>query len=102
MASMNVLFIGESTPQMFDAWFGLLVSIIQLYFDFSGYSDMAIGLGMMMGFRFPENFNQPYLAQSITEFWQRWHMTLAEFLRDYVYFYIYRFDCRCFRDIRDI
>ena len=82
---MNVLFIGESTPQMFDAWFGLLVSIIQLYFDFSGYSDMAIGLGMMMGFRFPENFNQPYLAQSITEFWQRWHMTLAEFLRDYVY-----------------
>lgn len=85
MASMNVLFVGESTPQMFDAWFGLLVSIIQLYFDFSGYSDMAIGLGMMMGFRFPENFNQPYLAQSITEFWQRWHMTLAEFLRDYVY-----------------
>lgn len=86
MASMNILFITESQPQLLDSWFGLLVSIIQLYFDFSGYSDMAIGLGMMMGFRFPENFNQPYLAQSITEFWQRWHMTLAEFLRDYVYF----------------
>ena len=56
-----------------------------MYFDFSGYSDMAIGLGMMMGFRFAENFNQPYIAQSITEFWQRWHMTLADFLRDYVY-----------------
>ncbi|AQZ94193.1 MBOAT family O-acyltransferase [Halopseudomonas phragmitis] len=85
LAPMNVLFLGESTPQMADAWFGLLISIMQLYFDFSGYSDMAIGLGMMMGFRFQENFNQPYLAQSITEFWQRWHMTLADFLRDYVY-----------------
>lgn len=85
LAPMNLMFIGEASPQAVDAWLGLLVSMLQLYFDFSGYSDMAIGLGMMMGFRFPENFNQPYLAQSITEFWQRWHMTLAEFLRDYVY-----------------
>ena len=85
LAPMNVLFITEAEPQLIDAWLGLLVSIMQLYFDFSGYSDMAIGLGMMMGFRFPENFNQPYLAQSITEFWQRWHLTLADFLRDYVY-----------------
>lgn len=85
LAPMNVLFISETEPQMVDAWLGLLASIMQLYFDFSGYSDMAIGLGMMMGFRFPENFNQPYLAQSITEFWQRWHLTLADFLRDYVY-----------------
>ncbi|PKM29744.1 MAG: membrane-bound O-acyltransferase family protein [Gammaproteobacteria bacterium HGW-Gammaproteobacteria-11] len=85
LAPLNVMFITESEPQVLDAWLGLLISIMQLYFDFSGYSDMAIGLGMMMGFRFPENFNQPYLAQSITEFWQRWHMTLADFLRDYVY-----------------
>lgn len=86
LAPMNTLFIsGGGELQMADAWFGLLISALQLYFDFSGYSDMAIGLGMMMGFRFAENFNQPYIAQSITEFWQRWHMTLADFLRDYVY-----------------
>jgi alginate O-acetyltransferase complex protein AlgI len=86
LAPMNTLFIGGGGElQMADAWFGLLISALQLYFDFSGYSDMAIGLGMMMGFRFAENFNQPWIAQSITEFWQRWHMTLADFLRDYVY-----------------
>lgn len=85
LAPMSAIFLTESEPQMIDAWIGLLASVLQLYFDFSGYSDMAIGLGMMMGFRFPENFNQPYLSQSITEFWQRWHMTLADFLRDYVY-----------------
>jgi len=90
LAPMNTLFVGEGELQMADAWFGLLVSALQLYFDFSGYSDMAIGLGMMMGFRFAENFNQPYIAQSITEFWQRWHMTLADFLRDYVYMPIVR------------
>jgi alginate O-acetyltransferase complex protein AlgI len=85
LAPMNTLFVSEGSPQLVDAWFGLFISTLQLYFDFSGYSDMAIGLGMMMGFRFAENFNQPYLAQSVTEFWQRWHMTLADFLRDYVY-----------------
>ncbi|SEG77149.1 MBOAT family O-acyltransferase [Marinobacterium lutimaris] len=90
LAPMNILFVTESDPQMVDAWFGLIASVIQLYFDFSGYSDMAIGLGLMMGFRFPENFNQPYISKSITEFWQRWHMTLAEFLRDYVYFPLVR------------
>lgn len=90
LAPMNTLFVGEGQLQMADAWFGLLISALQLYFDFSGYSDMAIGLGMMMGFRFAENFNQPYIAQSITEFWQRWHMTLADFLRDYVYMPIVR------------
>ncbi|MCB2526986.1 MBOAT family protein, partial [Listeria monocytogenes] len=57
----------------------------QLYFDFSGYSDMAIGLGLMMGFRFMENFNQPYISQSITEFWRRWHISLSTWLRDYLY-----------------
>ena len=72
-------------PTMADAWLGALAYTTQLYFDFSGYSDMAIGLGLMMGFRFIENFNQPYVSQSITEFWRRWHMSLSSWLRDYLY-----------------
>jgi alginate O-acetyltransferase complex protein AlgI len=57
------------------AWVGILAYTFQIYFDFSGYSDMALGIGKMLGFKFPENFNNPYTAQSITEFWRRWHMT---------------------------
>jgi len=72
-------------PHTADAWLGVLAYTAQLYFDFSGYSDMAIGLGLMMGFRFVENFNQPYISQSITEFWRRWHMSLSAWLRDYLY-----------------
>ncbi|MEP5177155.1 MBOAT family O-acyltransferase, partial [Marinobacter alexandrii] len=72
-------------PPTADAWLGILAYTAQLYFDFSGYSDMAIGLGLMMGFRFPENFNQPYISQSITEFWRRWHISLSSWLRDYLY-----------------
>lgn len=68
-----------------EAWVGILAYSMQIYFDFSGYSDMAIGLGRMLGFRFPENFNYPYLSRSITEFWKRWHMTLGTFMRDYLY-----------------
>ncbi|MBT1445097.1 membrane-bound O-acyltransferase family protein [Shewanella sp. JM162201] len=90
LAPISAAFLAEPEPQLLDAWFGLIASTLQLYFDFSGYSCMAIGLGMMMGFRFPENFNQPFMAQSITEFWQRWHITLSEFLRDYVYFPLVR------------
>ena len=67
------------------AWLGILAYTMQIYFDFSGYSDMAIGLGMMMGFRFPENFNDPYTSKSITEFWKRWHMTLGNFIMHYLY-----------------
>jgi alginate O-acetyltransferase complex protein AlgI len=67
------------------AWLGILAFTFQIYFDFSGYSDMAIGLGRMMGFRFPENFNNPYVATSITEFWRRWHITLSGFLKEYLY-----------------
>ncbi len=67
------------------AWLGALAYTIQLYFDFSGYSDMAIGLGLMLGFRLPENFNRPYSAVSITDFWRRWHMSLSRWFRDYVY-----------------
>ena len=67
------------------AWVGIAMYTIQLYFDFSGYSDMAIGLGKMFGFDFPENFNYPYISKSVSEFWRRWHMTLGSFFRDYVY-----------------
>jgi alginate O-acetyltransferase complex protein AlgI len=67
------------------AWIGILAYTFQIYFDFSGYSDMAIGLGKMIGFRFPENFDNPYTSQSITEFWRRWHITLGAWMRNYLY-----------------
>ena len=66
-------------------WLGALAFGLQLYFDFSGYSDMAIGLGKMLGFSFPENFNYPYISRSVTEFWRRWHITLGSWFREYVY-----------------
>ena len=68
-----------------EAWFGLVMFAIQIYFDFSGYSDMAIGLGRMFGFHFRENFNYPYISKSISEFWRRWHISLGSIFRDYVY-----------------
>jgi len=67
------------------AWTGMLAYTFQIYFDFSGYSDMAIGLGKMFGFRFPENFDNPYTSQSITEFWRRWHITLGNWMKNYLY-----------------
>ncbi len=71
-----------STPM---AWIGMLAYTFQIYFDFSGYSDMAIGIGKMLGFTFPENFNNPYTSGSFTEFWRRWHMTLGNWMRNYLY-----------------
>lgn len=68
------------------AWLGIGAYTLQIYFDFSGYSDMAIGLGKMLGFHFPKNFNYPYMSKSISEFWRRWHMTLSEWFKSYVYF----------------
>lgn len=68
------------------AWLGAFAFTFQIYFDFSGYSDMAIGLGKMFGFQFPENFNYPYVSRSVSEFWRRWHISLSSFFRDYVYF----------------
>ena len=76
---------GGYTPVMLEAWIGMLCYTLQIYFDFSGYSDMAIGLAWMFGGRLPINFASPYKAQSIAEYWQRWHVTLSRFLRDYVY-----------------
>ena len=67
------------------AWLGIFAYAFQIYFDFSGYSDMAIGLGQMLGFRFPENFNYPYISASVTEFWRRWHISLGSWFREYVY-----------------
>ncbi|MBK9760669.1 MAG: MBOAT family protein [Flavobacteriales bacterium] len=73
------------TVTMSVAWLGIVAYAVQIYFDFSGYSDMAIGLGRMLGFRFLENFNRPYIARSLREFWKRWHISLTNFFRDYLY-----------------
>jgi len=77
---MNYQSVGMCT-----AWIGSLAYTFQIYFDFSGYSDMAIGLAKMLGFKFPENFDNPYISQSITEFWRRWHMTLGSWMKNYLY-----------------
>jgi alginate O-acetyltransferase complex protein AlgI len=85
-----------------DAWIGVLAYTIQIYFDFSGYSDMAIGLGRIFGFRFPENFKHPYSSASMTEFWRRWHVTLSEWFRDYVYFPLGGSRCSKFLTYRNL
>ncbi|MFT5466559.1 MAG: alginate O-acetyltransferase complex protein AlgI [Verrucomicrobiales bacterium] len=76
---------GEGSLGPMAAWLGVTAYAFQIYFDFSGYSDMALGLGRMFGFKFPENFNSPYRSHSITDFWRRWHISLSSFLRDYLY-----------------
>src|SRR5260221_5248028 len=76
---------GAGTLRVLDAWFGVLGYSFQIYFDFSGYSDMAIGLALMMGFVLIQNFDSPYKADSITDFWRRWHISLSTWLRDYLY-----------------
>ncbi len=81
----NPVFGAGAVPRLLDAWIGTLAYSMQLYFDFSGYSDMAIGLSLLFGVRLPENFDSPYQARNISEFWRRWHMTLSRFLRDYLY-----------------
>lgn len=82
---VSPVFAVNAHPQFVEAWFGTLSYTFQLYFDFSGYSDMAIGLSYLMGVKLPVNFNSPYKAFNIIDFWQRWHMTLSRFLRDYLY-----------------
>jgi alginate O-acetyltransferase complex protein AlgI len=78
--AMNPDTINSST-----AWIGIIAYTFQIYFDFSGYSDMAIGLGRMIGFKFPENFDNPYVSRSISEFWRRWHMSLGRWMKSYLY-----------------
>jgi len=80
----DAVFAADS-PGSLDAWFGVAAYTFQLYFDFSAYSEMAIGLGLMLGFECPRNFNAPYLAGSITDFWRRWHISLSSWFRDYLY-----------------
>ena len=77
---------GLNDLSVLTVWLGIIAFSLQIYFDFSGYSDMAIGLGKMFGFNFPQNFDYPYISKSVTEFWRRWHMTLGSWFRDYVYF----------------
>jgi len=83
--SPSVSFVGLANASTPLVWLGVIAYSLQLYFDFSGYSDMAIGLGRMLGFRFLENFNYPFLADSITDFWRRWHISMGTWFRDYVY-----------------
>lgn len=84
-AADNIFALSGNDLTMPLAWIGILAYTLQIYFDFSGYSDMAIGLGRMFGFRFHENFNYPYIAKSLREFWRRWHISLSTWFRDYVY-----------------
>ena len=86
MALVADAVFGADSPAVATAWMGALAYMFQIYFDFSGYSDMAIGLGKMFGFHFEENFDYPYISTSITEFWRRWHISLGTWFRDYVYF----------------
>ncbi len=81
----DAAFESEELTVLF-AWIGIICYALQIYFDFSGYSEMAIGIGLMLGFKFLENFNYPYISKTITEFWRRWHMSLGTWFRDYLYF----------------
>ncbi len=82
---MEIQSLSHFQQSMSTAWIGIIAFALQIYFDFSGYSDMAIGLGKMLGFELPENFNYPYIARSISDFWRRWHMTLGTWFKEYVY-----------------
>jgi alginate O-acetyltransferase complex protein AlgI len=85
VATLVAALHNQPDPTFAEAWLAAIAYSVQLYFDFSGYSEMAIGLGLMIGIRFINNFNFPYLASSITEFWRRWHISLSVWLRDYLY-----------------
>lgn len=79
------MLLSTSIPTTASSWLGIILYTFQIYFDFSGYSDMAIGMGRMLGFHFAENFDYPYISKNITDFWRRWHISLSSFFRDYVY-----------------
>ena len=96
------LISSDTNISMFTAWLGIIAYTLQIYFDFSGYSDMAVGLGKMLGFNYPENFNYPYIATSITDFWRRWHMTLSTWFKDYVYIPLGGSRCKKIINIRNI
>ncbi|XMB86103.1 MBOAT family O-acyltransferase [Mycoplasmatota bacterium WC44] len=85
LGELNMLVSNTNTPSVLFYWIGAIAFSLQIYFDFSGYSDMAIGLGKIFGFNFLENFNYPYISKSISEFWNRWHISLGTWFKDYVY-----------------
>lgn len=85
LGELSQIILNSSSPSILYYWIASISYTLQIYFDFSGYSDMAIGLGEIFGFHFPENFNYPYISKSITQFWRRWHMTLGSWFRDYIY-----------------
>lgn len=84
-SAVDQVFDVPADNTIYTAWLGIILYALQIYYDFSGYSDMAIGLGKMIGFDLPENFNFPYIARSVKEFWRRWHITLSDWFRDYLY-----------------
>lgn len=94
--------LNKSSGSVLSSWLIAIAYTLQIYFDFSGYSDMAIGLGKIFGFEFLENFNYPYIAKSITDFWRRWHISLSSFFRDYVYFPLGGNRCSKIKWIRNI
>lgn len=98
----EILKMGVSDISAFTAWIGALAYTLQIYNDFSGYSDMAIGLGRMLGFTFPKNFDRPYSSKSITEFWRKWHISLGTWFREYVYIPLGGNRCGAFRQIINI
>lgn len=85
LGELTNIFLSTSEPSVLFYWMYAISNMLQIYFDFSGYSDMAIGLGKMFGFEFLENFNYPYIATSVTDFWRRWHISLSTWFRDYIY-----------------
>jgi alginate O-acetyltransferase complex protein AlgI len=89
-AIIDPLLVNYQTLTFLTAWLAVIGFAYQLYFDFSGYSDMAIGLGHLLGFNFPQNFNSPYKSQNISEFWRRWHMSLSRWVNDYIFLSLYR------------
>lgn len=88
---VNYSFSGIASVGTIPAWLSIIAYLFQLYFDFSGYSDMAFGMGLMFGFKIPENFDHPYMSETVSEYWRRWHITLGAWFRDYLYMPLYRF-----------
>ena len=98
----NISSMPHSEISILTSWLGIIAYTFQIYFDFSGYSDMAIGLGKMLGFNYLENFNYPYIANSITDFWRRWHISLSTWFRDYIYIPLGGNRCSKLKNIRNI
>ena len=95
----NIRGLSYGTISVTTAWLGAISFTLQLYFDFSAYSDMAIGMGKMLGFHYLENFNYPLIAKSVTDFWRRWHISLSTWFRDYIRIFLSKFAFSIFNQI---